>query len=147
MSLKEKLLEELKSAMKSKDKETMSVIRLVKGALQLEEISKKRELTDDEVIGIISKQIKQRKDANIEFEKGNRQDLVDKNNSEISILNRYMPEQLDSSEVEKIIDEKIKELGVTTQKEMGKLMGSLTPILKGKTDMSMVSAIVKEKLS
>ncbi len=147
MSLKEKLLEDLKSAMKSKDKETMSVIRLVKGALQLEEISKKRELTDDEVIGIISKQIKQRKDANIEFEKGNRQDLVDKNNSEISILNRYMPEQLDSSEVEKIIDEKIKELGVTTQKEMGKLMGSLTPILKGKTDMSMVSAIVKEKLS
>ena len=104
MSLKEKLLEDLKSAMKSKDKETMSVIRLVKGALQLEEISKKRELTDDEVIGIISKQIKQRKDANIEFEKGNRQDLVDKNNSEISILNRYMPEQLDSSEVEKIID-------------------------------------------
>lgn len=147
MSLKEELLEDLKSAMKSKDKETMSVIRLVKGALQLEEISKKRELTDDEVIGIISKQIKQRKDANIEFEKGNRQDLVDKNNSEISILNRYMPEQLDSSEVEKIIDEKIKELGVTTQKEMGKLMGSLTPILKGKTDMSMVSAIVKEKLS
>lgn len=146
MSLREQILNDIKESMKNKDKETLSVVRMVKGAIQLEEINKKRELNDDEVVAIISKQIKQRKDANIEFEKGNRQDLIDKNNSEISILNRYMPEQLDSSEVEKIIDEKIKELGVTSQKEMGKLMGALMPLLKGKTDMSMVSAIIKDKL-
>ena len=147
MSLREKLLNDLKDAMKNKDKETLSVIRMVKGAIQLEEINKKRELNDDEVVAIISKQIKQRKDANAEFEKGNRQDLIDKNNNEISILNRYMPEQLDSSEVEKIIDEKIKELGVSSPKEMGKLMGALMPLLKGKTDMSMVNSIIKEKLN
>ena len=147
MSLREKLLNDLKEAMKNKDKETLSVIRMVKGAIQLEEINKKRELNDDEVVSIISKQIKQRKDANAEFEKGDRQDLIDKNNSEISILNRYMPEQLDSSEVEKIIDEKIQELGISSSKEMGKLMGALMPLLKGKTDMSMVNSIIKEKLN
>lgn len=147
MTLREKLLDDLKEAMKNKDKETLNVIRMVKGAIQLEEINKKRELNDDEVVAIISKQIKQRKDANVEFEKGNRQDLIDKNNNEISILNRYMPEQLDSSEVEKIIDEKIQELGISSPKEMGKLMGALMPILKGKTDMSMVNSIIKEKLN
>lgn len=146
MSLREQILNDMKEAMKNKDKETLSVIRMIKGAMQLEEINKKRELNDDEVVSVISKQIKQRKDANVEFEKGNRQDLIDKNNNEISILNRYMPEQLDSSEVEKIIDDKIKELGITNQKEMGKLMGALMPLLKGKTDMSMVSSIIKEKL-
>lgn len=147
MTLRQKLLDDLKEAMKNKDKETLNVIRMVKGAIQLEEINKKRELNDDEVVSIISKQIKQRKDANQEFEKGNRQDLIDKNNSEISILNRYMPEQLDSSEVEKIIDEKIKELEISSPKEMGKLMGALMPLLKGKTDMSMVNSIIKEKLN
>ena len=147
MSLREKLLNDLKESMKNKDKETLSVIRMVKGAIQLEEINKKRELNDDEVVAIISKQIKQRKDANAEFEKGDRQDLIDKNNSEISILNRYMPEQLDSDEVEKIIDEKIQELGISSPKEMGKLMGALMPLLKGKTDMSMVNSIIKEKLN
>lgn len=146
MNLREQILNDIKESMKNKDKETLSVVRMVKGSIQLEEINKKRELNDDEVVSIISKQIKQRKDANVEFEKGNRQDLIEKNNNEISILNRYMPEQLDSSEVEKIIDEKIKELEITDQKQMGKLMGSLMPLLKGKTDMSMVSAIIKEKL-
>ena len=147
MSLKEKILNDMKESMKNKDKETLSVVRMVKGSIQLEEIDKKRELNDDEVISVISKQIKQRKDANIEFEKGNRQDLIDKNNNEISILNRYMPEQLDSDEVEKIISDKIEELQVTSQKEMGKLMGALMPLLKGRTDMSMVSAIIKDKLN
>ncbi len=147
MSLREKILNDLKEAMKNKDKETLSVVRMIKGAIQLEEIDKKRELNDDEVISVVSKQIKQRKDANIEFEKGDRQDLIDKNNNEISILNRYMPEQLDSNEVEKIIDEKMKELNITDIKEMGILMKSLTPILKGRTDMSMVSAIIKQKLN
>ena len=146
MSLREQILNDIKESMKNQDKETLSVVRMVKGAIQLEEIDKKRELNDEEVIGVISKQIKQRKDANSEFEKGNRQDLIEKNNSEISILNRYMPEQLDSDEVSKIIDDKIRELNITDPKGMGILMKELNTILKGKADMSMVSSIVKEKL-
>ena len=147
MSLREQILNDIKESMKNQDKETLSVVRMVKGAIQLEEIDKKRELNDDEVISVVSKQIKQRKDANKEFEKGNRQDLIEKNNSEISILNRYMPEQLDSSEVEKIIDDKIRELNITDSKGMGLLMKELNTILKGKADMSMVSNIVKGKLN
>ncbi len=146
MSLREQILNDIKESMKNQDKETLSVVRMVKGAIQLEEIDKKRELTDDEVVGVISKQIKQRKDANSEFEKGNRQDLIEKNNSEISILNRYMPEQLDSSEVEKIIDDKMRELGISDPKGMGILMKELNSMLKGKADMSMVSNIAREKL-
>ena len=146
MTLRENINNDIKEAMKSKDKETLAVLRMVKGSIQLEEISKKKELNDDDVIAVINKQIKTRKDANIEFEKGNRQDLIDKNNSEISILNRYMPEQLTSDEIEKIIDENMKKLGVTTTKQMGILMKEISPLLKGKADMGLVSNIIKSKL-
>jgi len=146
MSLRDKINDDIKESMKSKDKETLAVLRMVKGSIQLEEISKKKELNDDDVVAVISKQIKTRKDANSEFEKGNRQDLIDKNNAEISILNRYMPEQLDSDEIEKIIDENIKKLNVTTTKQMGILMKEISPLLKGKADMGLVSNIIKSKL-
>ena len=146
MTLRENINNDIKEAMKSKDKETLAVLRMVKGSIQLEEISKKKELNDDDVVAVISKQIKTRKDANIEFEKGNRQDLIDKNNSEISILNRYMPEQLTSDEIEKIIDENMQKLSVTTTKQMGILMKEISPLLKGKADMGLVSNIIKSKL-
>ena len=146
MSLRDKINNDIKESMKIKDKETLSVLRMVKGSIQLEEISKKKELNDDDVISVISKQIKTRKDANSEFEKGNRQDLIDKNNAEISILNRYMPEQLESDEIEKIIDENMKKLNVTTTKQMGILMKEISPLLKGKADMGLVSNIIKSKL-
>ncbi|MBE6153124.1 MAG: GatB/YqeY domain-containing protein [Firmicutes bacterium] len=147
MSLKQKIYDDMTTAMKSKDKETLSVLRMVKGSIQLEEINKKKELEDDDVIAVISKQIKTRKDANSEFEKGNRQDLIDKNNQEISILNRYMPEQLDSSEIEEIITEAMTRLEVTTQKQMGLLMKDIMPKLKGKADMSVVNELIKSKLN
>lgn len=146
MELKEKINEDLKEAMKNKDKETLSVLRMVKADMQLKKIDKKSELTDDDVISIIAKQIKTRKDSNVEFEKGNRNDLIEQNNSEISILNRYMPRQMDSSEVEKIIDEKIKETYAKDISDMGNLMKELKPIFLGKADMSLVSKIVREKL-
>ena len=147
MSLRQKIYDDMVDAMKSKDKETLSVLRMVKGSIQLEEISKKKELEDDDVIAVISKQIKTRKDANSEFEKGNRQDLIDKNNAEISILNRYMPEQLDSSEIESIITESMTRLEITTQKQMGLLMKDIMPKLKGKADMSVVNELIKSKLN
>ncbi len=146
MNLKDKINDDLKKAMKEKDKETLSVLRMVKADIQLKSIDKKEGLDDNDIISIISKQIKLRRDSNEEFEKGNRQDLIEKNNSEISILNRYMPKQMESDEIEKIIDEKIKETHAEDMSNMGMLMKELKPIFVGKADMSVVSRILKDKL-
>ncbi len=145
--MREQLLKDLVAAMKSQDKEKLSVLRMVKGAMQLEEINKKKELTDDEVIALLAKQIKTRKESIVEFEKGNREDLIEKTNAEIAILESYMPEQLSEEEVEKIIVEAIQKVQAEKPSDMGKVMGVITPQLRGKTDMSSVSKIVKEKLT
>lgn len=145
--MRNKLLNDLVSAMKSQDKETLSVLRMVKGAIQLEEINKKHELTDDEFIGIISKQIKTRKESILEFEKASRDDLIMQTKKEINILNKYMPEQLSEEEVVKVIDEAFTTINPQSQSDMGKLMGFVNPKLKGKADMSFVSKTIKERLS
>jgi len=145
--MRQRILDDIVSAMKNKDKEKLAVLRMIKGAMQLEEINKKSELSDDEVIGVISKQIKTRKESIVEFEKGGREDLIDKTNLEIDILNSYMPEQLSEEEVNKIINDAFDKVNPTSMKDMGKLMGLLTPQLKGKADMSSVSVIIKEKLN
>lgn len=145
--MRNQILEDLKMAMKSQDKELLAVIRMVKGAISLEEINKKRELTDEEVIEVISKQIKTRKESIIEFEKGNRFDLVEQTNKEIEILNKYMPEQLSEEEVNQEIDKAFNEIKPESMKDMGKIMAYLTPILKGKADLSYVSSRIKAKLN
>ncbi len=145
--MRDKLLNDLVTAMKNQDKETLSVLRMVKGAIQLEEINKHHELTDDEVIGVLSKQIKTRKESILEFEKAERTDLIEKTNREIEILNKYMPEQLSTEEVLKIIDEAFDNINPTSSSDMGKIMGYVNPKLKGKADMSFVSKTIKEKLS
>lgn len=145
--MREQILEDMKKAMKTQDKETLAVIRMVKGAMQLEELNLKRELNDEEVIGIISKQIKTRKESITEFEKAKRDDLISKTKEEIEILNRYMPEQLSEEEIDKQIEQAITEIKPTSMKDMGKLMAALTPKLKGRADMSEVSKKIKEKLS
>ena len=145
--MREKILSDLTQAMKNQDKETLSVLRMVKGAIQLEEINKKSELNDDDVIGVISKQIKTRKESIQEFNKANRNDLIEQTNKEIEILNQYMPEQLSEEEVLKIIDDAFNTIKPQAQSDMGKLMGFVTPKLKGKADMSFVSRIIKERLS
>ena len=144
--MREKILEDLKTAMKEQDKEKLAVIRMVKGAMQLEEINLKRELNDEEVISVIAKQIKTRKESILEFEKGNRTDLIEQTNKEIAILEEYMPEQLSEEEIEKEIEKVFDEVKPTTMKDMGIIMGKLKS-LTGKTDMSLVSKKVKEKLS
>ena len=144
--MKEKILEDLKNAMKNQDKDTLSTIRLLKGALQLEEINKKSELTDDEIIGIVSKQIKTRKESIVEFEKGKRQDLIDKTNNEIKILSEYMPEQLSLEEINKEIDKIFEELK-PTKTDIGKVMGRASGLLKGKADLSVVNKLIKERLN
>ena len=145
--MKQNLLNDLVAAMKSQDKETLSVLRMVKGAIQLEEINKKSELTDDDFVGVVSKQIKTRKESIAEFEKAGRTDLVEQTTKEIEILNKYMPEQLSEEEILKVIDEAFDTVNPQAQSDMGKLMGFVTPKLKGKADMSFVSKTIKEKLA
>ena len=145
--MRERILSDLVSAMKNKDKEVLSVLRMVKGAIQLEEINKKQELNDEDVIAVLSKQIKTRKESIVEFEKAGREDLVTQTQSEIDILSKYMPEQLNEEEVLKVIDEAFNTVKPEKPSDMGKLMGFVTPKLKGKADMSFVSKTIKEKLS
>ena len=145
--MRERILTDLISAMKSKDKERLAVLRMVKGAMQLEEINVKRELNDDEVIRIISKQIKTRKDSITEFEKGNRNDLIDATNKEIEILNEYMPVQMTEEEITKVIDEVFAEIKPESPKDMGKIMGAISPLVKGKADMGLVNKMIKERLN
>ena len=120
---------------------------MLKASIQLESINKKRDLTDEEIISVISKQIKMRNDSIIEFEKGNRKDLVEQNKKEIELLKTYMPEELSIEEVNKIIDEAFNLIKPTSSKDMGLIMKEVTPKLKGRTDMSVVSNIIKEKLN
>ena len=145
--MREKILNDLKEAMKNKDKEKLAVIRMIKGAMQIEELNLKRECTDDEMIGIISKQIKTRKESMVEFEKAGRTDLMEQTQKEIDFLNTYMPEQLSEEEILKEIDQAFQEVNPSSVKDMGKLMGLLTPKLKGKADMSWVSKTIREKLN
>ncbi len=145
--MKEQILDDLKNAMKSQDKEKLSVIRMLKGAIQMEELNQKKELQDDDIIGIIAKQIKTRKESILEFEKGNRQDLIDQAKAEIAILDEYMPEQLSEEEVIKEIDKAFELLNPTNLSDMGKIMGYLTPILKGKADMGDISKMIRERLA
>ena len=145
--MKERIISDLKEAMKAQDKETLAVIRMVKGAISLEEINTKKELNDQEVISIIAKQIKTRKESIEDFKKGGRQDLIDKTNSEIEILNKYMPEQLSTEEVDKIIDEIFAIENPTSMADMGKVMKIAKERLNGQADMSYVSKKIREKLN
>ena len=147
MDLVTRINEDMKSFMKSQDKEKLGVIRIVKGAMQLKKVEVKRDLTDEDVIDIISKQIKMRKDSIMEFAKASRDDLVEQYQKEIDILTEYMPEQLSMEDVLKIVDEVFSKINPTTQKQMGMVMKEVTPLVKGKFDMGEISKIVRDKFN
>lgn len=147
MTLSEKINNDMISYMKNKDSFSLGVIRMVKGAIQLEKINKKRDLNDDEVIAVISKQIKMRNDSIEEFKKANRQDLIEQNQKEIELLKKYMPEQLSDEKVLEIIEETFNIINPTGPKDMGLIMKEISPKLKGKADMGKVNAIIKEKIA
>ena len=147
MNLKTILDLDMKQAMKDKDKLTLSVIRLVKGSIQLEEINKKSILSNDDILSIIIKQVKMRKESIVEFEKANRIDLIEELNKEINILNKYLPIQLSDEELDIIITEVINKVNAKNNSDTGKIMKELIPLIKGKADMSKVNLIIKEKLS
>lgn len=142
----EKLKQDMVEAMKNKEKDRLTVIRMVKAAMDQEHIDRKKEINDELLIDVVNKQIKMRKDSIAEFEKGGRGDLVEKTQSEVDILMAYLPEQLSLEEVAKIIDEIFAEVKPEGQKDMGKVMKEATAKLKGKADMKEVSNIIKEKL-
>lgn len=143
----EQLEKDMIEAMKNKEKEKLTVIRMVKASLKQEQIDHKKEINDDLLIDVVNKQIKMRKDSITEFEKGGREDLVEQTQSEIDILMKYLPEQLSNEEVNKVIDEIFAEVKPESQKDMGKVMKIATERLKGKADMKEVSTIIKDKLN
>lgn len=145
--MREKILKDIIEAMKSKDKEKLSTLRMLKGAMQLEEINKKGELDDTEIINLISKQIKTRKESIEEFKKAKRDDLATKTEKEVEILSSYMPEQLNEEEVLKLIDEAFNEVNPTSMKDMKNIMAYLNPKISGRADKSFVSKVIREKLS
>ena len=146
MSLKDKLLEDMKEAMKVKDTIRKNTVQLIRsGILQIEK-DKKVELDDEGVLDVIAKELKKRRDSLPDFEKSGRLDLIADLNREIEILLGYLPEQLSAEEIEKIVDETIVAVGASSIKDMGKVMGAVTPKVKGRADNKIVSDFVKQKL-
>ncbi|KUP06030.1 hypothetical protein Q73_09660 [Bacillus coahuilensis m2-6] len=148
MSLLERLNNDMKQAMRNKEKEKLSLIRMVKSSLQNEAIKLgKQELTEDEELTVLSREVKQRKDSLHEFEKANRDDLVEKIQSELTYLQIYMPKQLSEDELDVIVLETMTEVGASTKADMGKLMGAVMPKVKGKADGGLVNKVVQKHLS
>lgn len=147
MSLKERLMADLKEAMKSKDKLRKDVITMVRAAIKQKEVDERVELDDSDILDIISKQLKEKKSSIDEFKKGNREDLVKQTNDEIEILLKYLPEQLSDEELKEIIKKVIDGNEITSMKDIGKLMKNVMPLIKGKADGKQVNLIAKELLN
>ncbi|MDX8359541.1 MULTISPECIES: GatB/YqeY domain-containing protein [Bacillaceae] len=148
MGLLERLNTDMKQAMKNKEKEKLSVIRMVKSSLQNEAIKiGSSQLSEDEELTVLSRELKQRKDSLQEFEKAGRSDLVDKLKDEISLLEIYMPKQLSEDEIKEIVKETIAAVNASSKADMGKVMGALMPKVKGKADGSLVNKVVQQFLS
>lgn len=146
MGLREQIDADIKAALKSGAKDKVSALRMLSAALKNKQIDKKRALTDEEVVETVRSLIKQRKDSIEQFAKGGRQDLVDKETSEVVVLEVYLPKQLAREEVEKIVRDAIAQTGAQSAKDMGKVMKALVPMLAGRADNKLVSELVKNAL-
>ena len=145
--MQDKILSDMKDAMKAKDKSRVMALRLLRASIQRREVDERIELDDASVLSVIQKMIKQGKDSIEQFEKGNRQDLVDKENVTLQVLEEYLPKQLTDADIELLLDDAFEATGAATIKEMGKVMGWLKPKLQGKADMGSVSAKIKQRLT
>ena len=145
--MKEQLLQDLKEAMKNKDTLMKDTITMLRAAILQVEKDDLKTLNDDEICGIVAKEVKKRKEAVAEYENAGRQDIADNLKREIEILSKYLPEQLSEEEIAKMVDEAIAESGAASPRDMGKVMGILRPKTQGKADGKVVSDIVKEKLA
>ncbi|MBC8588383.1 GatB/YqeY domain-containing protein [Paratissierella segnis] len=147
MSLANKLMDDLKSSMKNKDTIRKNTIIMVRAAIKQKEVDERKTLTDEEILEIISKQLKEKRSAIEEFKKGSREDLVKLTESEMEILLEYLPKQLSEAEVEEIVKATIKEINATSMKDIGLVMKSVMPKVKGRTDGNMVNRVVKRILN
>ena len=145
--LKEKLMEDLKDAMKNHDEIKKNTVTMIRASIKQIEVDKKVVLEDNEIIEIISKEAKKRKDALSEFEKAGREDLINQTNEELAIIKGYLPEELSAEELEKIIVDTIAEVGAETMKDMGKVMQAVKTKTSGRADGKTINEIVKAKLS
>ena len=146
-ALKTRINDDVKTAMRSKDKQRLGTLRLLTAAIKQIEVDQRIELDNDQIIAVIEKMLKQRKDSIEQFEKAGRNELAEIEINEVAILKEFMPEQLSDAEVETLIDDAIATTGASAMKDMGKVMGILKPKLAGKADMGTVSGKIKAKLS
>ncbi|OEF96953.1 aspartyl-tRNA amidotransferase [Vulcanibacillus modesticaldus] len=147
MSLMDRINEDMKQAMKDKDKFKLSVIRMIRSAIKYAEIENKGELSDEQIVDVLTRELKQRRDSLQEFEKANRTELAEKVKNEIDILQEYLPEQLSEEELRQVVQDTINEVGATSKKDMGKVMGTVMPKVKGRADGKLINKLVQELLS
>ena len=147
MSLKERITDDMKTALRAKDSERLGTIRLLQSAMKQKEVDERIELDDAAIVAIVDKMIKQRKDSIAAFEQAARQDLVDKEKAELAVLSAYLPERLSAQELSDAVQAIVKELGASGPGDMGKVMGAVKTRLAGKADMGAVSAAVKAALA
>ena len=147
MSLKDTLVENMKTAMKSGDKDRLGVIRLINAGIKQREVDERIMLDDMQVLSVLEKMLKQRRDSVTQFEAAGRTDLADKEKFEIGVIQHYLPAQMTAEEVDAAISAAIKESGAASAKDMGKVMGIVKPNVAGRTDMGKLSEIVKAKLA
>jgi uncharacterized protein YqeY len=146
MTLKDRVTEDMKAAMRAKDAARLSAVRLLLAAMKQKEVDERVELSDADVLGIIDKMVKQRRESIAQYEKAARQDLADQEKFEIGVLSAYLPQQLGEAEVAQAVAAAVAESGAAGVKDMGKVMALLRPRLAGRADMGKVSALVKAKL-
>ena len=147
MTLKERITEDMKAAMRASDRERLSTIRMVQAGIKQREVDERITLDDAQVIAVLEKMIKQRKESVVQFEQGGRTDLADKEKAEIALLATYLPAQLSEAEVDALVQEAIAATGATSVKDMGKVMGAVKARAAGRADMGAVSARIKAALS
>lgn len=147
MSLKQRITDDMKTAMRSGDKDRLSAIRLALAAVKQREVDERITLDDSQVIAVLEKMMKQRRESIAQFESGGRADLVARESAELALLQSYLPAQLEESEVDALIVEAIRSTGAASIKDMGKVMGAVKPRAQGRTDMAALSARIKQKLS
>ena len=146
MSLKERITDDMKAAMRSGEKERLGLIRMITSAIKQREVDERISLDDTQVLGVLEKMIKQRKESLVQFQAGNRQDLVDKEAAEVTLLQAYLPSQLSDTEIDALIKEAIAATGAASIKDMGKVMGLIKGKAQGRADMAAVGAKIKAKL-
>ena len=147
MSLKDRITQDVKDAMRARDKPRLATLRLITAAIKQREVDERIELDDTQVTLVLDKMVKQRRESIVQFEKAGRDDLIAIENNELEIITPYLPEQLGEDEINALIDAALEQTGASSIKDMGKVMGLLKPQLQGKADMGAVSALIKARLA